>query len=144
MMRARGKVQRRQKQERESRDDPGFESVSGHYCFAPKTFSRCQPPNANSQFPKCSTLGVGGWELGVDSLLRFLPALLEMLFPVLGPRPPEVVDVTRVHRSQLGRPPIWAVDDGALHTAFDVGESLFRIVDRPRALPWRDGMQRTR
>src|SRR5262245_26664546 len=79
-----------------------------------------------------------------SSLLRLFPPLFEFRFPVLRPRPPEVVDVAFVHRRQLRRSSIRPIDDGALDAALDVRESLLGIVERACSLPWSDCVQRTR
>src|SRR4026207_1537741 len=50
-------------------------------------------------------------------VLRLLPTLFEMLFPVQSPGTSEIIDETRVAVYKLGRPTVRAVDDGALDAA---------------------------
>src|SRR5919206_4068053 len=77
-------------------------------------------------------------------LLRDLPSLLEVFFPVLRPRAPEIIDETRFARDEFGRPAVRTVDDGALHAAFDEVEAPVRIAERRAQLPRRHRVQRTR
>src|SRR5688572_28547187 len=80
----------------------------------------------------------------VVSDLRLLPALLELVFPVLCPRPAEVVDIAFAYGSHLRRPAIGTVNDRALHAALHVGDALLGIIEAAGALPRRDRVQRTR
>src|SRR5215218_8566 len=79
-------------------------------------------------------------------LLEFVgnvPALLEMIFPILGPWTPKIVDESRLTGNQFRRAPIWPIDDGALHAALDEVEAPVGIIGSGAKLPWRDGVQRT-
>src|SRR5438132_6484544 len=77
-------------------------------------------------------------------LLRYLPSLLEVFFPVLRPRAPEVINETRFAGDEFRRPAVRTVDDGALHPALDEVEAPVRIAERRAKLPRRHRVQRTR
>src|SRR5690348_5940772 len=71
-------------------------------------------------------------------LLRDVPSLLEVFFPVLCPRASEVIDESRFAGNQFRRLAIRSVDDGALHPALDEVEAPLGIVRAGTQLPWRD------
>src|SRR5215510_6370143 len=80
----------------------------------------------------------------VISVLRFLPAFLEMLLPVLRPRAAEVIDIPIVDERRLRGSAVGPVDDRALHAALDEREAGLLIVRRRDPFPWRDRVERTR
>src|SRR5262245_38782957 len=96
-------------------------------------------PNVQSPTPKQSAweLGVGSWELGllledvsdrrIQLLSRLVPALFEVLFPVLRPGTAVVIDEARVRRRRLLGPAI-GVEDVA--QALDEGVPAIWIVSR--------------
>src|SRR5262245_44732488 len=100
---------------------------------------RCETQYENDCERRDETLFVGH-----PLVLRLLPPLLELRFPILGPRTAEVIDVALVHRRHLRRPAIRSIDDRALHAAFDIREALLGIVEGARLLPRGDHMERTR
>src|SRR5262245_51490303 len=65
-----------------------------------------------------------------------------MIFPVLLPRPPEIVDVTGIGRNKLSRLAVWSVHDRTLDATFDERESGVRIVQAGPELPRCNRMQR--
>src|SRR5687767_9608701 len=73
---------------------------------------------------------------------RLFPALLEILFPVLCPRPAEVIDPAGLTGKQLRRPAVGTIHDRTLHTALTEGEPGLRIVRSRPPVPRRDRMQR--
>src|SRR5438067_11952493 len=77
-------------------------------------------------------------------LLRDLPSLLEVFFPVLRPRAPEVINETRFAGDEFRRPAVRTVHDGALHPALDEVKAPVRIAERRTQLPRRHRVQRTR
>src|SRR5690242_17751753 len=83
-------------------------------------------------------------ELLLLELIRDIPSLLEVLFPVLRPRAPEIIDETRFARDEFGRPAVGPVDDRALHAALDEVEPPLRIAERRAKLPGSHRVQRTR
>src|SRR5690606_18205377 len=75
---------------------------------------------------------------------RALPALLEMLLPVLRPRPAEKIDEALVERRELRRPAVGPEHDAALDAALDERVAPFRVVDAAGPRPRRDDAQRPR
>src|SRR6476619_1357305 len=64
-----------------------------------------------------------------------------MLFPVLSPRPAEVIDVARIAEDKLRGASVGSVHDGALDAAFDEFVSS-RRVEAGKLIPLRLHLQR--
>ena len=77
--------------------------------------------------------------LGKCVVRGLFPANLEILFPVLGPRPAIVIDITLACPCELARP---AIDISEIAQTFDVGISPGRIVQGRRAIEPHIEMQR--
>ena len=58
-------------------------------------------------------------------VLRLIPADLEILFPILGPRPPVIIDVARIRGGQLRRFAVGVLD---IAQALDEGVAAIGIV----------------
>ena len=62
------------------------------------------------------------------SLLRPLPALLEMFLPILRPGAAEVIDIAVIQERELGGPAIRTIHDRALHAALHERVPRLRVV----------------
>src|SRR5438067_254089 len=76
------------------------------------------------------------------SVFGFLPALFEVLLPIVGPRPPEVIDESFVGWDELRRSAVGTVDDCALHAALDKCISRVFVVDARLPIPRRHFVKR--
>src|SRR5438876_509734 len=72
------------------------------------------------------------------------PALLEVLLPILSPRPAKIIDKSLVGGNELCRPSIGTIHDRTLHAALDKCISGFGVAGTVLSNPWRDDVQRPR